>query len=399
MSAPAGSILPNSYFDGLSQFWGATAFVASSVVAAGFIFSVALNRQEPVVMLRSIVRLFFISVAIMFLREWLMRLGDVVGAFGDYFAIDPSMVDEKFVRFISGTNPASPNSSVWDVIWDTGSVGTAIAYALLWLFGWLAWGVQFIVKLVGDILLSAGWALSPIFLAFFMVRPLHGVALKYVMGLVALVCWPFGWVMAAVVTNAMLERAAIASLIPIITPGGAAVAPALTVLLIGTWMIISSALAPYVTYRVLTAGVNPAAAFAQGLAGVGQAAFAGGVGAAVAAATGGLGAGAVVAATAGGALAAGSESAARGGGSPRMTGTVLGGLSGLNASNLMRRHANAAERSADAGTRRASAAESMASEFAEHARRRRGSKSGFNHQPHDSDPNQAAIDIESHVKS
>jgi len=399
MSAPAGSILPDSYFDGLSQFWGATAFVASSVVAGGFIFSVALSRQEPVVMLRSIVRIFFISLAIVFLREWLMRLGDVVGAFGDFFSIDPAMVDEKFVRFISGTNPASPDSSVWDVIWNTGSVGTAIAYALLWLFGWLAWGVQFIVKLVGDILLSAGWALSPLFLAFFMVRPLHGIALKYVMGLVALVCWPFGWVMAAVVTNAMLERAAVASLIPIITPGGAAVAPALTVLLIGTWMIISSALAPYVTYRVLTSGVNPAAAFAQGLAGVGQAAFAGGVGAAVAAATGGLGAGTVVAAAAGGAMAAGSESAARGGGSARMSGTVLGGLSGLNASNLMRRHANAAERSADAGTRRASAAESMASEFAEHARRRRTSRSGFNHQPHDSDPNQAAIEIESHVKS
>lgn len=399
MSAPAGSILPDSYFDGLSQFWGATAYVASSVVVAGFVFSVALNRQEPTLLLRSVVRIFFISLAIVFLREWLMRLGDVISAFGEFFGIDPAMVDEKFVRFISGTNPTSPDSSVWDVIWDTGSVGTAIAYALLWLFGWLAWGVQFIVKLVGDILLSAGWALSPIFLAFFMVRPLHGVALKYLMGLVALVCWPFGWVMAAVVTNAMLERAAVASLIPIITPGGAAVAPALTVLLIGTWMLISSALAPYVTYRVLTAGVNPAAAFAQGLAGVGQAAFAGGVGAAVAAATGGLAAGGVVAAAAGGALAAGSESSARGGGSPRMTGTVLGGLSGLNASNLMRRHAYAAERSADAGTRRATAAESMASDFSEHARRRQESQSGFKHQPHNSDPNQAAIDIESHVKS
>jgi type IV secretion system protein TrbL len=399
MSAPAGSILPDSYFDGLSQFWGATAYVASSLVVAGFVFSAALNRHEPASLLRLLVRVFFVGLATVFIREWLMRLGDIIGAFGDFFGIDPSTVDDKFVRFISGTTPSDPNTSVWDVIWNTGSIGTAIAYSLLWLFGWLAWGVQFIVKLVGDILLSAGWALSPLFLAFFMIRPLQGIALKYVMGLVALVCWPFGWVMAAVVTNAMLERAAIASLIPIVTPGGAAVAPALTVLLIGIWMIISSALAPYVTYRVLTSGVNPAAAFAQGLGGVGQAAFAGGVGAAVAAATGGVAATGVVAAAAAGTLAAGAESTARGGAGARMTSTVVGGISGLNAGNLMRRHANAAERSADAGTRRAAAAESMASEFSQHARRQRQSRSGFDEQPHSSDPNQAAIEIDAYVKS
>jgi type IV secretion system protein TrbL len=399
MSAPAGSILPDSYFDGLSQFWGATAYVASSIVAAGVVFTAAFKRHDAATLLGLVVRVFVIALATVFLREWLMRLGDIVGAFGDYFGIDPAAVDEKFVRFISGTTPSDPDISVWDVIWNTGSIGTAVAYALLWLFGWLSWGIQFIVKLIGDILLSAGWALSPLFLAFFMIRPLQGVALKYLMGLIALVCWPFGWVMAAVVTNAMLERAAVVSLIPVIAPGGASIAPALTVLLIGAWMIISSALAPYVTYRVLTSGVNPAVAFAQGLGGVGQGAFAGGVGAAVAAATGGAAAAGVIAASAAGAVMGGTESAARGGGSPRMTGTVVGGLSGLNAGNLMRRHAYAAERSADAGSRRATAAESMASEFSQHAQRQRQSRGGFDKQPHESDPNQAAIDIDSHVKS
>ncbi len=158
-----------------------------------------------------------------------MRLNDVVSAFGDYLAIDPAMVDEKFTKFVAGTSDAKPDASVWDVIWDTGSVGTAIAYAMLWLFGWLAWGFQYIVKLVGDILLSAGWALSPIFLSFFMIRPMAGVGLKYVIALVALVCWPFGWMIAAVVTNAMLDAAARASLVPIIVPGATA-ATVLTVL-------------------------------------------------------------------------------------------------------------------------------------------------------------------------
>ena len=322
-----------------------------------------------------------------------MRLGDVIGAFGDFFAIDPALVDDKFIKFISGTTPSDPNTSVWDVIWNTGSVGTAIAYALLWLFGWLAWGIQFIVKLVGDVLLSAGWALSPLFLALFMIRAMHGVALKYVMGLIALVCWPFGWVMAAVVTNAMLERAAVVSLVPIVAVGGTPVVPALTVMLIGAWMIISSVLAPYVTYRVLTSGVNPAAAFAQGLGGVGQAAFTGGVGAAVAAATGGVGAAGIVTAAAVAATAAGGESAARGGGSARTTNSTIAGISGFYAGGHMRNQTAATQQMASAQGRRAAAAESMASDLREHARKQRRSRSGFDQQPHEDDPNRAAIDI------
>ncbi len=120
-----------------------------------------------------------------------------------------------------------------------------------------------------------------------MLRPMAGVAQKYVVGLVALVCWPFGWVIAAVVTNAMLEAAATANLIPVFVVGAPVAAPALTVLLIGAWMLVSSVLAPWVTTKVLLMGMNPATALAQGVGGVAQAAFTGGVGAAVAAVTGG----------------------------------------------------------------------------------------------------------------
>jgi type IV secretion system protein TrbL len=227
---------------------------------------------------------------------------------------------------------------------------------------------------------------------------MSGVAQKYLIGLVALVCWPFGWVIAAVVTNALLETAATASLIPVILTGATIVAPALTVLLVGVWMLVSSVLAPWITTRILLMGANPAAAFAQGVAGVAQAAFTGGVGAAVAAATGGMGAAGAVVAAAGGALAAGSESAARGGGSARTTNTAIGGLSGLYTGSFMRRHAAAAEESASAQRQRAEATEAFASEFSEQVRRRRG-RTGFDKQPHHDNPNQAAIDIDSHAKS
>jgi type IV secretion system protein TrbL len=232
-----------------------------------------------------------------------------------------------------------------------------------------------------------------------MLRPMCGVAQKFLLGLIALVCWPFGWVMAAVVTNAMLDAAAAANLVPVINVGAPLAAPALTVLLVGSWMLISSVLAPWITTKILLMGANPAAAFAQGVGGVMQSAFSGGVGAAVTAATGGAAAPAVIAAAAAGALSSGSESAARGGGSARSASTVIGGLSGLYSGSFMRRNAAAAETTASSQRRRADASEAFAAEFSEHVRRRRRSRSGFDSQPHHEDPNQAAIDIDSHAKS
>lgn len=387
-----GSILPASYFDGLSSLWGGCAYVGSAVVAAGLAFQVVQGRPDPSAFVWLLAKVMLIGLATLLLREWLLRLNDIVMSFGSMMGVNPREVDERYIEFIAGKPSPESNSSVWDVIWGTKSLGTAVSYALLWLFGWLSWGIQYVVKLVGGILLTAGWALSPIFLSFFMLRPMVGVAQRYLMGLIALVFWPFGWVIAAVVTNAMLQAASMASLVPVFVGGGDVAAPALTVLLIGAWMLISSILAPWVTTKIFLMGANPAAALASGIGGVAQSAFTAGVGSAVALGTAGVGGAAIIAASATGALAAGAESAARGGGSARTTGTVIGGLSGLYAGRYMRRNVTATETTAAAQERQAEAAEQFSAQFAKHSQRRSSP------QPHTADPNQAAIDIESHEK-
>lgn len=398
MAAPAGSILPSSYFDGLSSLWGGCAYIGSAIVATGMVFQTVRSRPDAGAFIWMLAKVFIIGVSILFIREWLMRLNDIVTAFGSMMGVNPRAVDERFVEFVAGKAATEPDASMWDIIWGTKSVGTAICYALLWLFGWLSWGVQYVVKMIGGVLLTAGWALSPIFLSFFMLRPMAGVAQKYLVGLAALVCWPFGWVIAAVVTNAMLEAAATANLIPVFVVGAPIAAPALTVLLIGAWMLVSSVLAPWVTTKILLMGANPAASFAQGVGGAAQAAFSGGVGAAVAAATGGAGAAGIIAASASGAMVAGAESSARGGGSARTTGTVIGGMSGFYAGSFLRRHTAASEATAAAQSRQAEASEQFTSQFAEHARRTQRSRSGLGQQPHNDDPNQAAIDIDTNEK-
>lgn len=399
MPMPLGSILPPSYFDGLSTLWGGCAYVGSVIVMAGLIYQTVRSRPDPGTFVWLLTKVFFIALSTVFLREWLMRLNDIVSAFGAMMGVDPTTVDNRFIQFIGGKTASDANTSAWDIIWGTKSVGTAFCYAFLWLFGWMAWGIQYIVKLVGDVLLTSGWALSPIFLSFFMLRPMAGVAQKYLLGLVALVCWPFGWVIAAVVTNAMVDAAAVANLVPVISAGNPLGMPTLTMLLIGSWMLVSSVLAPWVTTKILLMGANPAAAFAEGVGGVTQATFSGGVGAAVAAATGGAGTAGVIAAAAGGAMASGAESAARGGGSAQTTGTAIRGLSGFYSGRYTQRQIAASEATASAQSRQAEASEAFTSQFAEHARRKRQSRSGFEQQPHHDDPNQAAIDIDSNAKT
>jgi type IV secretion system protein TrbL len=238
-----------------------------------------------------------------------------------------------------------------------------------------------------------------------MIRPMSGVALKYLLGLTALVFWPFGWVIAAVVTNAMLDAAATASLLPFVASGSMIEGPALTVLLIGAWMIVSSALAPYVTTKVLMMGANPVAALAQGVGGVAHATIAGGAAAAATAVSGGAGAAGVIAAAAVGALASGAESSARGGGPARTTAVANNALSGMYGGADMRRRTAAHERGADAFADMAASARFMAQNSVEQAaffrelrRRMNRQETRENTQPHHPDPNREALDIELYVR-
>lgn len=388
-------LLPTTYYEGVSRLWGGCAYVGSTIVAAGLTFQVVRSRPDASSFVWLLSKVLLIGIATLLLREWLMRVNDIALAFGGMMRIDPTAVDDRFVEYLSGRSSANPDASAWDIIWGTQSLGTAICYALLWLFGWLAWGVQYIVKLVGDILLTAGWALSPIFLAFFMIPSLAGIGHRYLMGLVALVMWPFGWVIASVVTNAMLDAAALANLVPVFGVNGAMAAPMLTILLLGAWMLVTSVLAPWVTTRILLMGANPAAVLIGATGSVAQSAFSGGVSAGVAAITGGAGGLAALSAVFGGAMSAGTESAARGGGAARTTRTAIGGLSGLYAGRLMRRHAAATEESASAQRQNSEASEAFASVFTERAYRQRSKRTG---QPHHENPNQAAIELDQNAK-
>ena len=116
MAVPAGSILPATFFDGLSTLWGGCAYLASAIVDAGLVFQTVRSRPDAGTFIWLLAKVFFIGLSTVFLREWLMRLNDIVIAFGNMMGVDPTLVDDRFVQFIAGKTAADPNSSVWDII-------------------------------------------------------------------------------------------------------------------------------------------------------------------------------------------------------------------------------------------------------------------------------------------
>ncbi len=47
-------------------------------------------------------KVFLIGLSTVFIREWLMRLNDIVIGFGSMMGVDPRTVDQRFIEFIAG---------------------------------------------------------------------------------------------------------------------------------------------------------------------------------------------------------------------------------------------------------------------------------------------------------
>src|SRR5262245_46876198 len=96
VSSPMATILPSSYFDGLSNLWGGCAYVGSALVGVGLAYQAVQSKPDPVPFVWLFAKVFLIAISTLFIREWLMRLNDVVMAFVSIMGTDPKTVDAKF---------------------------------------------------------------------------------------------------------------------------------------------------------------------------------------------------------------------------------------------------------------------------------------------------------------
>ncbi len=179
---------------------------------------------------------------------------------------NPSEASQTFANLIVGGSSEETDKGFMDILFDSnGGVGKALLYVALMIASLLALVIQYIYYIVQGFLTITGIALSPIFLSFFLISSLRATAVKYFTNLVTVLTWPIMWSIAALVTNALLKRAALAGIYEtgatgVISTSSQSFFFAVT---IAIWLILSTIAAPLVMSRVIAEGANAGGAIAK----------------------------------------------------------------------------------------------------------------------------------------
>jgi len=163
---------------------------------------------------------------------------------------NPSATGEKFGNLIVGETSDEDVGFIDIILHERGGIGRALIYSLLHVVSFFALVIQYIFFIAQQFLITYGIALSPVFLAMFMSESLKGIAVKYFLGLVAVIMWPLGWGLADIVTSEWLERAAGSSTI-------------FSVVAISVWLLLTTIASPLVMNIVVTNGANAGGAIFQ----------------------------------------------------------------------------------------------------------------------------------------
>ena len=143
------------------------------------------------------------------------RLTDMLQDMGHSLVVeigaDPSEAHQKFAHLIAGPETAeSGDVGFWDILWNSenGGIGKAILYAVVLVLGKISMAVTWLATLIQNIVMLLGVAVAPVFLAMFSIESTRGIAGRYFLTLVAVLCWPLGWALADIVTTGILRMAA-----------------------------------------------------------------------------------------------------------------------------------------------------------------------------------------------
>lgn len=122
---------------------------------------------------------------------------------------DPAESHQKFAHLIAGPE-AGEEIGFWDVLWnsDNGGIGKAILYAFVLVLGKISLAITWLVTLIQNVVMLLGVAVAPVFLAMISIESTRGIAGRYFLTLLAVLCWPLGWALADLVTTGILRMAA-----------------------------------------------------------------------------------------------------------------------------------------------------------------------------------------------
>ena len=290
--------------------------IAMVVVFAGLIFVAWRSSFGDLgQMMRGIVLAAIVAVVLSVFPGWVDGLQLMAHAVITEIDADPSESHQKFARLIAGPMEGDDQDvGFWDVLWaDEGGLGKAVLYAVVLLMGKIALAIMWLFFLIQQLVLIFGIAVAPVFLSMLMLGVTRGIAIKYLISLLAIILWPLGWAVADIMTSALLEMAAGEEVYR--EAGGNVILSGSQTLffmvVLSLWILVSTIAAPIAISKSLQYGTQIGSSLLQSLgAGLGQgtsyalgagatASFSGGSSAAVGAAAAAGGVAGVVSGAAG----------------------------------------------------------------------------------------------------
>jgi hypothetical protein len=277
-----------SHASGLYQ---SMTMIAVVLVMAGLMTRVAVGNTDPSRLIWAVFSVSMVAIAIASFPEWINGVQEIAHAIVQDLEADPSQTHKKFGKIVVGASEdGSDKTSLWDVLWSKdGGLGHAVLYAAIFFSSKFALAIMFLFSIVQKLLVLFQIGLAPVFLAMFLISPLKSVAGQFVMKLLAVQLWPLGWAVAHTLTNALMELAARNQVYEVsdkIVVGGPQTG--FFILMIGTWIFLSTIAAPLIISKLLTSGANAGSALLSMIgAGMVQAGLYGVSGGATVALTGG----------------------------------------------------------------------------------------------------------------
>lgn len=170
--------------------------------------------------------------------------------------VDPADIHTQFNRLLKVKHDAATDHSWWEILADVnGFTVELLVSGVLWLLGQFASLLLFWAYIFQKVILYLGYALSPLLIGFMAIPALRSLGNRYLMNLFAVLLWPLGWAVAALVTQGILDYMTDPAL-KFFDPTASAytLQQLLGVAVIGFWIVFSTVAAPVIIQQVFTQG-------------------------------------------------------------------------------------------------------------------------------------------------
>jgi len=196
----------------------------------------------------------------------------------------------------------------------------AVLWAFLSLIGIIAQFVIWAAYVLQQILVGLAYAFAPVFLGFLALRSTSNIGIRYIMGIAGIIAWPLGWAAASIGTSNLIDVATEQGLVVMSNIYG--LQTILAAAIIGSWIILTTLLAPVIVQHAIASGAQVGSAMLAGALTAGSAALSTGATTAATLATSGAGTAGMLAGGAASAAGSMAGSSMQGGGPP-LSGSMI----------------------------------------------------------------------------